>query len=211
MFSCNPEHKGIISIIWPDAIVFEDNLPFFLPDSRIIFYSNKPLTVQDSRIIHVTKNPRIDISSREGFLEAVKYVLGGISDWEEKAFMETDPEEFWVLAKSRLVVQLHKNDFSSSQNSSVVKLFEMLFEGFRYTFPIYVNLKVSHTIVVLSLMTMMATSIKPEPNKYSSWYYGILNRNLKHIEHFKKCILTYVESNQSEHDFLSFLHEVYPY
>ena len=212
MFSCNPEHKGLISVIWPDAQVYEDTLPFFLPEGRIIFYSDCLLKIEDSRIITVRKElGNVELSTKSGFIEALKYVVGDLAPWEEKILLDLDTEEFWVYAKSRLVVPLHKNDFENTFNSSVVKLFSSLFTGFSYSFPIYSLIRVSYKSIMLSLITMMATTINPPENKFSNWYIGVLKNNSRYLEHFKKCVLNYLESKQKEQDFLSFLQEVYPY
>lgn len=212
VFSCKPEYKGLISLIWPDAYIYEDQMPFFLPNGRIVFYSDKYLNNEDDRIIRVTKDiNRVELSTKSGFVKALKYVLGNIEPWEEKALMELGAGEFWVSAKNRLVAPMNKKDFDSGYDSSVLKLFEVLFSGFCYSFPVYSTMSMPYRSIVLSLMTMMISSVNPIEKSYSSWYIGILNRNAKYIDHFKKCVLSYVESKQTEQDFLTFLYEVYPY
>lgn len=212
MFSCSPEYKGLISIVWPDAKIFEDTLPFFIPRGRIVFYSDKPLTEPDDRIIQVTKEQRnVELSTRPGLMEAVKAVSGGLEDWEFELLNKFDTEEFWFFAKCRLIAPFQKKDFSKDKDSSVIELFDNLFYGFRHTYPIYVRIRSSYKSIMLALMTMMISAVRPKEKRYSPQYLDLLSRNSKYIDHFRKCVMSYVESRQTEQDFLTFLHEVCPY
>lgn len=212
MFSCNPEYKGLISVIWPDATIYEDDLPFFLPDTRIIFYSDKPLNRDDDNIIHVTKEvKRIELSSKEGFIRALKHILGRLDSWEEEALLKLKGRNFWVKAKNRLLASYHKKDFKDDFDSSILTLFDALFKGYSYSYPVYVSMNKPYKTIVLSLMTLMINSVNNVDTERRDWYSGLLNRNSKYIKRFRKHILRYVDSKQTEQDFLTFLYEVSPY
>ena len=120
-------------------------------------------------------------------------------------------EDFWVFAKARLVAQIPKREFECRPPGKVYLLLEVLFNGFPSSYPVYCGLGIPHQKVMVHLISMMATALKPFPQDMNSWYRLLLERSRTNINSFKVQVLSYIQSKQTEQDFLSFLYNLRPH
>jgi len=204
MYFCKPEYKGLLAILWPDAHIFEDDLPFFLPEGRIVFYSKRPPR-SEVDVIQVYKSTgTIALHEKKGFLDALEQEVG-IDPGHKALFMALDETHFWPLVKTWTVTPLPKKMLMEQGNQGVVKLFRDLFRGFRPAYCWYKELGLPHQRVLLSLITMMNSTKNPDNPKYAHRYQKLLRENGRKMPTFKRALREYVESPQREVDFLSFL------
>lgn len=212
MYSCQERNSGIISLLWPGIPVYEDELPFFLPEGKVVFYADRSPRGECEGVIRVRKElDSIAIDTRAGFLEAIRREYGPLESWEAKAFSDLDMDDFWIFAKARLVTQIPKRDFDHKPSGKVYLLLDALFNGFPSSYPVYCELGMPHQKVMLQLINMMTTASKPLTPDVNPWYRLLLERSRKNMTLFKTHVLSYVQSKQTEYDFLSFLYNLRPH
>lgn len=207
MYSCQEKNSGILSLLWPGVPVYQDELPYFLPEGKVVFYADRSPRGETLDVIRVRKEQdSIEIDTRNGFLEAIHREREPLDSWETKAFSDLDRDDFWVFAKSRLVTQIPKRYFESRPVGKTYLLLEVLFNGFPYSYPVYRSLNLPHQKVMSQLINMMITASKPLSKEMDPRYTLLLMRSSKNMASFKVKLLQYIQSQQTEHDFLSFLH-----
>lgn len=147
----------------------------------------------------------IKINSRDGIVKFLEEVRGFKEIEKLKDF---DDEEFWRIVK----FLCFNKKFALSdleERGNLYPFYKEVFESFREAYVLYRSLGIPYGVVFSSLMTVMIKAQSVENESLYNIRYKTLLFNLKRfLIIYKKAVIKYLETNQSEMDFLNFMFEL---
>lgn len=210
------EDKIPITLLWPSRKIYED-IPSFLPKGDYVFYTDNlsfddkynPIIVKKS--LNIGKN----ISNKKDFLDVLIFTRNlNLNEEYRDLILQLDDCSFWKAVKILCVTTISKTDLLVKKPLESYALYEHIFKGYSRTFEIFYNMKESHNQAISSLITMFCACLLSEEElvqKYKIWFSSVTRENKKYFSHFQRCLLSYLQSNRREIDFLTFLEEIFPY
>lgn len=211
--------KDILYILFPEYYIYEDELPSFLPDGKYILYggiNRCPEETDTLKVIFISKNinhmPDLSkkdtlinylISDRDVFFE--KDAIDVVLKMDFNVFWRTVP--YFILEK-----KITPRDLSDVSSIGVYTLFEHISSGFVKTYPLYKKINQNYKTILSALVTMFSfcidENLKASTKEHSPWFLGVISQNKKYLKKFKSSIIKYLNSDQSEMDFFTFLYDM---
>jgi hypothetical protein len=194
---------GLLAIAFPQVrVIRPPYYPFLAADRIIVVDEQDPFQVYpDKDIIQIISTAEIQLDSKEGFL---RYLASrGIAATEDQLqqLWNMDGPCFWQEAKYACAMNSLINIpevYSPTEYSTVLDLFDCLFEDFDAVFRHYYRLlpRPNNAQLVSSLITMMIKTETPERVNGGWRYKKILQKNRKYRQHFKRALFQYIDDEK---------------
>lgn len=202
--------EWLLEFLYPNYTIAINNLPPFLASDKVIFISSKRVPPRpDIDLIQIGYSSPKKLDDRKIFLEFLEYSGRKMKDSVKQTLLLLDEDEFWEQAKLIWIIGKSSYDLITEEGS-VYKLFLIMFSDYEEAYDIYRKTGLPYKVVFSSLLTMMLKSQQTENLVCSPGYKAALIKNSMFIQPYRKAVLNYIESIQSEVDFMQFLFECSP-
>lgn len=206
----NWDNLGLVNVLWPDLKVYDGMVSPFITSRTFIFIEHKKVKFPENyNVIRLTKGSTVNIDDRVTFMALMCLTRGFcLSEKDREILMSLDDDAFWIRAKILLVVKNLKV-LTAISDYSIFDLFCELFSSFKVKYAIYRKLTLPHQVIFSSLLTMMIRTIDVDSEVgISAGYKRVLLKNKPYIGKFKKAVVSYIDSDKTEMDFIQFLNEL---
>jgi len=202
-YSFGGEDLGLLAIAFPQVRVVRPPYYPFLADGRIIVVDEEDpfQPYPEKQIIQIISTADIQLDSKEGFLRFLASRGFDATEDQLQQLWAMEAEFFWNEAKYACVLNSFARIpevYAPSEYSTVLDIFECLFEDFDAVYRHYYRLRPRPTNfdLVSALLTMMLKTEAPEKVSGSWRYRKILHKNRRYRRHFQRAVFQYIEENR---------------
>jgi len=174
--------------------------PFVTDENVIVVTDDDPFTLyKDKQVIQVTSSAATTLDTRWGFLSVLP--ARGVKATQHQIRLllgdSMEEDEFWAEVKCAVLLgyfpSLPREPPASGGGTSVIGLFDKLFEDFGAVYRHYSELREGRTArsIMTALLTMFEKASNSRNPDISLYYRKILNKNRRFLPLFKAAFSQY--------------------
>lgn len=187
---------GLLGIAFPQTPIFKSPFSPFVPNKRVIVISeDDPFHwYREKEVIQIISTAEIQLDCKDGFLRFLGQSGVRATHDQIKQLLDMEDEQFWPEAKTAAFLKYFPNIpkvFVPNEHSTVLDIFEYLFEDFEAVYRHYHRLKprITPGALVSVLMSMMLKTDDPDKVSGSRRYRRVLRKNQRYLRHFQRAFL----------------------